>query len=351
MTRLGQRNRLRAAVLAATIIGCGIAQVGWTGETQKSTDESTVAVSQDPNVLRWDLAEGFGVVWDSVELSATVRKGYTPNVGVCTLTIDMRVDILNSDGLITIDVNRPEVSEVYDGDGRIVEHVHDPVLPVRRYEEAGWQWDSGLVYTLEKWHPGKLVLRLPIDPNHPVPASISRLVAFIHVIYGEVIEVDVPFDTRGGGWLSFNNVPDLLFRVDSSTPPPPGPLDRKQPLALYRYETWVKSESGQPVMGVRDLWPWYPRDLYPFGDYAVVRTELFDSQEGVAAVLPTPNGQFVQSCPAGVHREGAWCWGRAEQDSHAYDMIRHVLIGRPVEVKIPFVLKDIPVPSVQSASK
>jgi len=308
-------------------------------------DGQRAMTSEDANQLQWDLGDKFEFDWDSVELSSKVLKSGTSSTGACTLTISMRVRILDAKGLATIDVNRPEVIEVLDENGEAVRRVPEQLYPVRCYEENGWLWNSEGAYALRQWHPGAVVLRLPTDSNHAVPSSISRVTGCIHAIYGEVIKVDVPFDARGGDWLEFKDAPDLSFRVDSSTAPPPGPISRQRdtPIGLHRYETWVRSLSGKPVMSVRDPWPWYPRDLFPLGDYAVVRTELFDPQEKVA-VPPSRHWRWVLSCPSGTSCEGARCWGQMEQDDHTYTMIRHLIIARPIEVRIPFKLNNIPVP-------
>jgi len=312
--------------------------------------------SQDPNDLRWDLADGFEFDWDSAELSARVLKGGTANTGVHTLTIDMRVGILDAEGLATVDANRPEVLAVCDGNGYSVESLRDAVF-ARQYEERGWVWDSNGACPPRHWCLGKLILQLPSDVNHDTPSSISRLVGCIHAIYGDVIQVDVPFDGSLAEWIEFEAVPDLAFLVDPTTPPVPGPIEYESevrfsplrpraPIALYKFKTRVKSQSGRPVMAVRDEYPSYPRDVYPLGDYAIVRTELLDSQRQVVVCLPT--GWYgVFSDPTGHSAGGARCWGQTEQDGNAYDRIRHVIVVHPVEVKIPFVLTNIPVPCVQ----
>ena len=136
MNALNERRPLCAAILAVTLVSC--VGVAWASESPEPWDRLGVVASSDPNELRWDLAQKFKFDWDSVELSAKMVKGGIPYAAAHTFTIDMRVGILNAERLVTIDVNRPEIVEVYDSDGRIVEYLRDPVLPVRRYEERGW---------------------------------------------------------------------------------------------------------------------------------------------------------------------------------------------------------------------
>jgi hypothetical protein len=360
MRAFSERCRLLMAFLIGAILG-GVVQAAVvpTESDRENPHAQPVTASADPNELRWDLAKGFEFDWESVELSSEMLKDSTVNGETRTLTIHVKVGILDAKGLISVDVNTPEVSEVYDDDGRMVEHFPNSVSPVRRYEQSGWYWDDGRARPPRQWYPGSVMLQLPSDLNHPVPSSISRLTAYIYVIYGEVVNVDVPFDASAAEWKEFNATAGLLFRVDPSTPPRPGPIEYdsgprssgrkpKAPVALYRFTTWVKSVSGGSVMALRDEFPWYPRRLYPLGDYAIVRTDLFDSENEISALLPpTSVWQSILGDPAGSLHYGARCWGQMEQDDRAYDTIRHIIAVHPVEVKIPFVLNNIPVPKIQ----
>ena len=58
----------------------------------------------------------------------------------------------------------------------------------------------------------------------------------------------------------------------------------------------------------------------------------------------------MRSDPSGEQR--ARCEGQTEQiGGDTYDSIRHVIAVPPVEVRIPFVLKDIPIPKRQQAAE
>jgi hypothetical protein len=106
------------------------------------------------------------------------------------------------------------------------------------------------------------------------------------------------------------------------------------------YTTWIKSMSGAPVMALRDGVGYYRRDEYPLGDYAILRTELYDSAGQTSIGAPT------QEAGSGVFDvRGTYCWGQMEQGRYdAYDTIRHIIVVHPVEVKIPFLLRDVPIP-------
>jgi hypothetical protein len=187
--------------------------------------------------------------------------------------------------------------------------------------------------------------------------SISLLEGYIYAVYAdEVIKVDIPFDPDGG-WIEPKTAPDLIVRVDPTTPPCPGPLrfvnvpladplygPRRPatPVPLYIYQTRVKSKTGGPMMGLYDPGVWYARSLFPLGEYVVVRTELCDSRNKTSVHTFT---QWIVGDSLGY--DGARCNGQMKQGpGDTYDSIRHVIAVRPVEVKIPFVLKNVPVPTL-----
>jgi hypothetical protein len=163
-------------------------------------------------------------------------------------------------------------------------------------------------------------------------------------------------------WHEAQAIPDLLLQVDPETPPCPGPLQYvaiyptgsgrmlgpsrpKTPIPMYKYQTRVKSKTGRPMLGLRD--PLGSRSLHPLGDFAIVRTELFDSKNGRANRFFI---QWIMGDPVGG--TGAQCFGQMEQGRNdTYDFIRHIIAVRPVEVKIPFVLRNIPIPKLQSIGK
>jgi hypothetical protein len=329
-------------VFWVVICGC-IAQAcaaASAGGAENSSAPPTVSV--DPNEFRWDLAPGFEFDWDSVELSAKVPKGGSGEVTELALAISMKVKIVGEAGWVSIDVNRPVIHEALDGDGRAVECLPGESYPVRLYEMNGWRWDERGTHSPggDRQYNGTLLIRLPVDANHPVPSLLSQVTGCIHVLDGKIIEIDVPFAARDGKWLDFAAAPDLLFRVDPSTTAPPGPIAPREedlPIAWYNYETGVKSQSGQSILPVWDDYRWYPRHLVPFGDYAMIRTELLDSQRDAAITF---SWEYILTDHAGVAR----CYGMMPQNEYDYDMIRHVIVMGPADLKVPFVLTDVPIP-------
>jgi len=90
---------------------------------------------------------------------------------------------------------------------------------------------------------------------------------------------------------------------------------------------------------------WYSASARALVEHIVVETQLYDSKHKRAVRFPTQQRALSDA------GRGASCNGWPRQDGNAYDTIRHIIGVHPVEVKIPFILRDIPVPSVQPAAK
>lgn len=314
-----------------------------------------IVVGQDPNELRWDLADAFEFGWESIELSAKTTTGWLP---VETVTVSVGFEFLDAnvpDGLVTIDVDSAQVVEVLDEYGKVVDCRPIDFSEERRYQESGWFWDDDRVYAPEKMQPFDVAIKLPGGRDGHAPPFISQLTGYIYALYGDaVIGVDIPLDPDAN-CVEHEMAPDLRICIDLGTPPCPGPLEYVNILppgsrgvlyrpttsvGVYKYTTRVKSKTGQPVMGVYDVFYW--RRYCPFGDYAIVRTELFDSKKGKSV---THQRQWVQSSPSG---RGAHCIGEHVQSlGDSLDTVRHIIVVHPREVRIPFVLKNIRVPNLQ----
>ena len=331
-----------------------------------ATTQAALAPPAEPNDLRWDLAEKFEFRWTSAELSAKVVNGASSSLVERTLIISGVLGILDDEGVVSIDVNDPAIIEVLDRDGNAVQYQANQSSSARCYQGLGWRSSlEGGKLIPQYWHPFTLTLRLSDDPNQPVPSSLTLLKGYVYVLYADdVISFDVPFDPNSG-CHEMETAPDLQVCVDSETPPCPAeplgyirvapelgrlsPVRSTTPVPLYKYTTWVKSKSGRPVMALQDP-SWWPRDLYPLGDYVVLGTKLFTYADGKSWIRSFST-QWTRSGAAGS--QGACCWGYVEQmiNDNMYDTIRHVIAVHPVEIKIPFALKDIPIPSVQQAPR
>ncbi len=99
------------------------------------------------------------------------------------------------------------------------------------------------------------------------------------------------------------------------------------------------------MLGLFD--PWCLRSGNPLGNYAIVRVELFDSKKKAAYQFHT---QDVMGDRSGTR--GASCYGEKTQGSgDTYDSIRHVIAVHSIEVKIPFVLKNILLPKLLASAQ
>ena len=342
------------------------------GHTCTSIANSTNLRVGEPNDLRWDLAQAFCFKWNTVGVSAGAMHpgpdgGPEAGVPVREIALSVSVDFnsVKAKGLVIVDMSGPQISEVIDGNGRQVVCQSGQSDLIRGYDDLGWYWDGeGRAATANKLSPFTVKVRLADDPKQHMPSSISRLQAYIYALYADaIIRVDLPFDPNMG-WLDTEAAPDLTLLVDPLTPPPPAPVQYvsilpnmsptsdyanprnipsrpKVALGSYTYTTWVNSKTGQRVLGLRD--PRYPSASFGFGNYAVVRTELFDSRRNTG-------GPFKEQQVSGTlldGRYGACCSGQLLQgDGNTYDKIRHIIVVHPVEVKIPFVLRTIPLPAV-----
>jgi hypothetical protein len=314
--------------------------------------------SADTNDLRWDLAKKFRFEWQSVELSAKSVKGEDPNARARTLVVSVGhefVDVNNRgwfmpgqvvgpEGLVTIDVNSPQIIEAMDEAGTPIECHAAYSAEDRKYQESGWWWVPGATFAPGKLTPFEVRIRLTGGSGQPIPSALSRVTGYIYALYADnIVEIDLPFDPNTP-CLYPAMTPGLAFCVNRGMPVCPPPIVGSRgaaPVALYRYETYVKSTESRAVLGVFDS-DCFTRSLDPFGDYAIVRTELEDmkGKYKCSAVLPT---EWVGGDMSG--KRGAICWGEGAQElSDAYDTIGHIIAVHPVEVKIPFVLRNIPIP-------
>lgn len=354
-----KRESLFLFTMALVLLGgFAIRAYGTTGTIPDPNSPSAWS-SHDANELRWDLAESFTFSWESAELSAKVVNSTQSdagesNVPVRTLTVSASVDWnpLKAGGLVIIDVNTPQVCELLDQGGDPVQYQNAQSDQYRCYRDRKWYWpwESQAVATEPLCCSVKV--HVCADANQSMPTTISVLKGYLWAIYADaVICVAVPFDPNCGS-IETEAAPDFTFTVDPTMPPVPEPIEYvrvllptgdtvcrpKRATGLYKYQTWVKSKTGQPVLTLRERIQ-SPGKAYAFGDYAMVRTELFDSQKRVSQI---PVNEDVLSVL--WNARGVLCSGETAQlQNISFDTIWHIVAVHPVEVKIPFVLRDIPV--------
>jgi hypothetical protein len=363
VTRIGRgrRSLYGLAVVAMALSWFAIAPDYATAHDGDGRAGGLSAVSE-PNDLRWDISAGVMVRWESVEVSARLTNGADANSVCRTLTISAKMAVPHIEGVVGIDATSPQVLDLRDGEKKVIQRIPDKSR-ARFYDESLSSMNGS---TEDAWLPFTVTCLLTQDANQNPLTAISYLKAYIYVLCAErTINVDVPFDPDAGLCKTPAD-PNILVYVDPTMPPRPGPLksiilsgdpsDRNQQVVtrpatavpLYKYRTWVRTRRGTPVMVAHDVSHSCLRDLYPLGDYVLVRTELYASKAEWPYTLISQ--QWALSDPTGV--SGAQCWGQSEQGlGDPVDSIRHVVAVHPVELKIPFIIENIPIPSVQAAAE
>jgi hypothetical protein len=347
-------SRVRTPLFSALLAGALFTGVGMVHASEHGLHAEEVKRVQrepvDANALYGNLREKLEVVCTSAIVSSEVtnagqRLARDGNRLERKLTFSLDLKILDSSNLVGLDVNHPVILTAVDGGGTDIRWLPRS-YPVREYRAAKGFGGRGSVQL------PRAVVQLILAPSQAIPASVAELTGYFHALYAEkVIEVDIPFEPNHP-WI--DAAPDLRIAVTVDTPPRPGPIEYRTlipsgssrrldvltaPRALYEYRTLVQSTTGQAVLALEDRW--IMAVSWSLGDYVVIGTELYDSQTNKLA-LPE---EHVWSDPFG--KRGAACFGKLEQhDQNDYDTIRHLIAVHPVEVKIPFVLTDIPIPGL-----
>ncbi len=352
-------SRVRTPLLCTLLAGAVFTGVGMVHASEHGLRAEEVKRVQrepvDANALYGNLREKLEVVCTSAMVSSEVtnaghKLARDRNRLERKLTFSLDLKILDSSNLVGLDVNHPVILTTVDGDGTDIRWLPRS-YPVREYRAAKGFGGRGSVQL------PRAVVQLILAPSQAIPASVAELTGYFHALYGEkVIEVDIPFEPNHP-WI--DAAPDLRIAVTVDTPPRPGPIEYRTlilsgssrrvalltaPRALYEYRTLVQSTTGQAVLALEDRWRM--EVSWSLGDYVVIGTRLYDSQTNK---LGFPE-EHVWSDPFGKH--AAACFGKLEQhDENDYDSIRHLIAVHPVEVKIPFVLTDIPIPGLGPTEK
>ncbi|HNY79874.1 MAG: hypothetical protein RBS72_05980 [Sedimentisphaerales bacterium] len=320
-----------------------------------ATDVS--GAGEDPNVLQGNLAESFRIALDSIEFSARTSLLSENGEMVCALperrlTFSLRYERCGSDMPIGVDTNPPTILRVFDETGHAVDCRIESADGMRKYEEL--RWENGWAGEEARLLPSGLAIDLVLDPNQPTPSCLSLVEGYVYVLCaGEIIEGDVPFEINGK-W--FDAERNLHISICPETPPTPGPIQFElvptptdpagrlrptAPVALWEYETRVHSASGR-VLPLGRLWVSHAS----VDDYVLIKTQLIEVKGSVTFITEVSN----QVSHSGYY-DDCLCGGKIEQSYSDYDHIRHVIAVAPVEVKVPFVLTDIPIPSFQAVAK
>ncbi len=306
--------RLCSAVMIVPLLGGLIMGADRPDGSLRGPSVPPAAASGEPNDLRWDLTGWFQVAPVSVTLSSRTvlpTAGEKPSgaIGERTLSISTKLDILNTNGLVGLDIIDLGIVSVRDEDGKDIRCLSSQYQYLRQYQQVKWGYAGDPIR--DTLLPSGFTPVLRLDPNQPTPPSLSRIEAYLYALYADdKIQVDVPFGPPRD-WV--DAAPGLQIIVAPDTPPPPGPIQLSprgssapsayaSPLAIYEIWTCVQSTAGRPVVGLEDPWPLaVPWSL---GDYVVVEVSLYDHVKGYGMFL---NNQSVWSDPWGYN--GAICSG------------------------------------------
>lgn len=293
----------------------------------------------DPNEAKWDVAERFASVWDSVEVSAQVfNPSYMGprDLYECgrSITVVGKVHVLDVNDLVGMQVVDPDVLQVVDSDGNDVAWAPLPWRPVRQYQELRYEWPvprNPFEAPKPVLQPYDVTVSFCVDPDQRPISALSLFHWCAYAVYAEdVIEVDVPFEASDD-WLEV--APGIQITVTKAT----------VECCDYAYWTEVRHTGGivrafdDPVSSTE-----------PMADYLVVRTLLLDS-EGTPVrateddrVSPAVWSERVESTSLNTAKCGGWLLTFATEAEIA--SVRHVIVVHPYEVRVPFVVRDLPLP-------
>jgi len=303
------------------------------------------ASAGDPNETGWDVTDRFSFVWDSVEVSSQV---FNPSyAGVrdlyeCQrkLTVVGEVHILDSNDLVGMQMNDPGVLRVVGSDGNDVTWTPLPLRPLRQYQELEYDWgipeppypESELVL-----QPYDVSVSFCVNPSQRPLSSVSLVQSTslslfqwcTSALYAEdVIEIDVPFETSDD-WLEV--APGLQIHAFKAT----------VECCDYVYWTEVRHPGGSVQALDARLSPGER-----VADYLVIGTLLLDAEgnpirERDDRTSPAIWLERVESTSLGTAACGGWLLTFATQATS----IRHIIVVHPREVKVPFALTNLPLPT------
>lgn len=149
----------------------------------------------DANEVMWDSSSVFSSKWNSVALSS-IRQNQLKHPEQAAkpkdiiLSISGKIEILDPNNFIAMDAQNSVVCQALDGDGNeiMLQNVTSPFKLVHC-------WD------LLDTSPRSFRLQLQLDPNQPVPTSLSQVDFFVYTLYGQPFATfDVPFEPMDD-WL------------------------------------------------------------------------------------------------------------------------------------------------------
>ena len=120
------------------------------------------------------------------------------------------------EGLVAIDVNSPQLTEVLDETGVPVPCQAASSAEHRQYQESGWDWEPGQAFAPDKLTPFDVRIRLTGGSKQLLPSSLSHITGYVFALYADdIVEVEVPFDPSAE-CVCPEVTPGLVFCVDTS---------------------------------------------------------------------------------------------------------------------------------------
>ena len=295
----------------------------------------------DPNAIGWNVEDRFAFVWDSVEVSTQVfNPSYTGQRDLyeCgrSITVVGKVHVLDANDLVGMQVVDPDILQVVDSDGNSVAWTPLPWDPLRQYQELKYEYPMsrdtfGMPQAVLQ--PYDVLISFCVDPNQKAIRALSLFEWCAYAVYAEdVIEVDVPFEASDD-WVKA--APGLQIRVTKAT----------IECCDYTYWTEVKHPGGT-VRAFDD--PSSPAE--PIADYLVVRTLLLDADGNPIRATEDNRvssavwSECVENTLLNTVKCGGWLLTFAAETEIA--SIRHVIVVHPYEVRVPFAVRDLPVPAM-----
>jgi hypothetical protein len=295
--------------------------------------------AEDLNEARWNVTERFAFAWDSVEVSAQVfNPSYTGqrDLRECrrNITVVGKVHVLDANDLVGMQLVDPDVLEVVDSDGIDVAWTPLPWRPLGQYQwlkcECPTPQDP-LATAQAMLQPYDVSVSFCVDPDQRPISALSLFQWCAYAVYAEnVIEVDVPFEASED-WLEA--APGIQIQVKKAT----------VECCDYTYWTEVKHPGGI-VRAFDD--PVSPAE--PIADCLVVRTQLLDADGNPIRateddrVSPAVWSESIEGTSLNTAKCGGWLLTFVTQAEIA--SIRHVIVVHPYEVRVPFVVRDLPLP-------
>jgi len=296
--------------------------------------------AQDPNEIGCDTTGRFAFVWDSVELSTHLfSPSYRAQTDLsecgCDFAVTGRIHVLDANDLVGMQVSDPDILQVTDGDGNDVAWTPLLLRPVRQYQ--GLKYESPIPQdpfaTLKPvLQPYDVTISFCIDPSQTPISALSSLQWCAYAVYAEdVIEVDVPFETTND-WLEV--APGVQIQVTKAT------------VECCDYTYWTEVRHADGIVRAFDAQLSLGE---PTADYLVVRTLLLDVEGNPVGateddrVSPSIWSERIESTSWNTAKCGGWLLAFATQAEVA--RIRHVIVSHPYEVKVPFVVRDLPFPN------